>query len=181
MPNTEKGKKYLPDFPEIKIPAELAISRFGAVVADLMEKKDASVAAQAKKMAAREFSWTLAYDQAKDPEDISDAEEFLGYLIAKSRVYLVARGGHWKGWQELDVLPPQVRAKFEDRARLVCAQRAHWARHQDGEPEEPDGFNAGTSADIMDQLDTWLVDNPRADRRLAAVARLALEKLFERE
>jgi hypothetical protein len=177
MPNTEKGKKYLTVDHEIEIPYQMAAKRYGAAVADLMAKRDASVAAEAKRMEPHQFKWHIGWNQAQDPPGIVDYQDFLGALVRGTEVFLICRGGHFKGWQPLDVLPPQVRSKLEERSRLVCNQRTHWGDNgqQDQEPEdEPDG-----GAAVLDGLNYWLDAHPGADKRLAAVARLALEHLFE--
>jgi hypothetical protein len=187
--------------PEINLPYSMAAAKFGKEAAALMARKDSSVAGEAKRMSSEAFKWVIAYEVAEDPEDINTLPEFVAYLRKHSKVYLVARGGHWRGEELLDTIPPQVAARLEERARLICGQRASEARERgedgfgDDEYDASNGgyTNGGNEASralvwggrdwgdgdgaLQQALRDWLAVHPTADKRLAEVARVVIDQL----
>lgn len=164
------NRDYLPaNLPRINIPFAVAKQRYGREVADLMARKAQSVAEAAKRMNADEFKWTLEYAKADDPKT-DDPKEFAELLADHSLIYLVARGGNWKGWERIGIVPPQVMVRFEERAKLVC-------RRHENQPTEPEAQNAEAGSDLVTQLDEWAEAHSGYDQRLYAIARLALQGL----
>lgn len=159
------------DLPEIKLPWPVAAARYGTAIAALMGRKATSRAMDAIDQPADKFNWVLAYKMADDPATADEAE-FLAGLKAGTSVWLICRGFKWKGWEELPDIPPQIMVRLEERARLICGQRAAAPELSIVSPEaEPTG--------PTDYLNRWVAANPTADRRLALVAYHAVKQLEE--
>ena len=157
------------DTVEIIIPYQSAAAKYGMQVANIMSQIRSSRAYTAIDMQPHEFRWLIRYTMSPDPSDITDAEEFSEYLGKHSEVSLVARGGKAKWIEPLPVVPPQVKARFDERARLICGR-------QNRQNDTEDTRESDVSP--VDHLNKWLEANPQADRRLAKVARFALEQLI---
>lgn len=157
--------------PEIDIPYTVAAARYGAAIAAMCRRKALSSAAEAREKPADKFRWSLVYDMAADP-DTTDEADFLVALQGASKVYLVGRGFKWRDWEELPTIPPQIMARLEERARLICGQR--------GQP--PELSLVGAEPDPKDlglQLCIWLNDHPGHNRRLGMAAQHIIRQLEE--
>lgn len=166
--------------PRITIPFAQATSRYGIYVAEVMRQLANARAKTAEGKQAKDFTWSIDYDQGSDPPVVSDEESFVEHLQRSSQVYLVARGHHWKGWAVLEETPQMVRVKFEERARLVCGMR-------NKESDDLDGYDTllshkpaeTTNQDLMDVFNDWMKTRPYADKHLVRIIEVGLNELFE--
>jgi hypothetical protein len=161
---------------EIDIPYKVAAARYGTAVAEIMGHLAKSDANRAKKMNADEFRWYLGYRQAEDPVGVIDEAVFFRALVKDSTIWLIARGGRWRGAYVLTTLPPQIEARFAERAKLICGQTASPVKAQPGDVAP--GTATTTAADVENALAEWIKSHPKADRGLLAVIRFALQQLF---
>lgn len=164
--------------PRIAIPFAQAVSRYGVYVAEVMRQLANARAKTAEGKQAKDFTWSIDYDQGSDPPVVSDEDSFVEHLQRNSQVYLVARGHHWKGWAVLEETPQVVRVKFEERARLVCGMRNKESDDFDAVESIPKPSET-TNQDLMDVFNDWMKTRPYADKHLARVIEVGLNELFE--
>lgn len=168
--------------PAVDIPYPNACRNYGGAVAKILDDLSHSKST-VRDADPKGFKWQIAFQRAEDPPSVSDHAAFYSYLAANSKIYLKATaratghgGGAWMGVEELFIVPPQIQAKFEQHARLICAQRkAEKEREQEPElvptPEPANG-------DGID-LEGWLESHPEHDKRLASIARSVLHHLMQ--
>jgi len=152
--------------PEISVPHNVAERNYGGAMADIMSALATSRAADARELTADKFRWSLAYKQCPDPAE-TDPVRFAQALSAGSVVYLIARGAKWRGCATLGWTPPQVMAKFEERARLMCGQNR--------EPEQASGQHP-----LLAAFDQWAESARMQDDALAAYVRSGIAALVRR-
>lgn len=167
------------NLPEVPLPYGAASQRYGVQVATLMERLQVSRAPSAKQHKASEFAWSLIYEQADDPETRDEAL-FLEQLASRSTIYLLARGFHWRDWEEIPKpVPSQIMVRFQERAKLIC-----------GQPSAPDPGQAvsGSSmtptvpfSTLLQAFKAWCKSHPDADRRLVVIAEVTLVQLIKSE
>ena len=170
--------------PRIDIPAAVAIQRYGVHVATIMDQLAVSRQGRKGNMAARgreakDFAWSIDYEQAADPipnpEVPSTEDDFVNYLAKHSKVYLMARGYHWRGYVQIPP-PPQVLAKFQERARLIFGMRNNSEEVDDG-IDEDSGMRI-SDAELRGAVTKWQHAHPKADGRLLVVLAACLEQLI---
>jgi hypothetical protein len=169
----EYGPQGLPSIP---LPYEAVARHYGGQANEIMERFRSSRNKAAAEYPPESYKWTIEYERASDPP--TDVPELFARILAtNSKVYLVARGNKLKQWEELFATPPQVMARFEERARMVCDQR----RHESAHPLEPTDLEVPEykSDRLVDALDDWLKHHPKASKPLATIATIALELLVE--
>ncbi len=177
---TPKEHIDLSTYPAIDISYSSAKSHYSGQVAALMDKlANSKTSATAKAMKPQDFKWSIVFNRADDPETVTDPELFTRILCTNSKHWLKARGGGWKNYEELSVVPSQVRNNYEQRANLICHQRQAAAA---GEPE--DNGQASQSSlkhDKASKLREAFMEltNLGGDPRLISVAKSALEMLIE--
>lgn len=162
------GRANLPELPEINIPYAVASTRYGGAIAAMMDRKASSRALEAIDKSADKFRWALAYSIGPDPEDTLDENEFLEALKENTSVYLVGRGFKWKAWESLGIIPPQIMARLEERARLICGQRNSPALRLAEEQEE---------TGLLATFEAWLQQHHQANGDLAEAAKWILKRL----
>lgn len=167
---------------EILIPPGQAVDRYGPAVAEMMDRVARSSSSEVQKLTSGDMRWYLGYLRGQDPAT-SDEEEFVEELKRTTVVKVVARSGgnagrrfrHEVTWE--GPMPRQVIAKLEARARMICTHRQKAAEQAAEEPTELEPIE--DQKELIRQLDQWIKDHPRHDKRLAYVCHVALENLIE--
>lgn len=160
------GSKQVPGgLPEVTLPPSVVQRNHSRDMADIMDSLARSGAADARHLTYDKLRWALAYDQGQDPDqnDTRDPVVFATLLAQASKVYLIARGGKFRGCAILNETPPQIMAKFEERARLICGTVAS----PDDQPSRP----------ILALFDEWVESHPNISSDMVAVVRFGLERL----
>lgn len=171
--------------PRQELPYPAVQERHGKMALAIMEQRyePDCRAATAKAMKPEEFTWTLEWQRAKDP-DCSDQEAFLSYLVANSKFYLVARGGKWVGSEEFGAPPPQILSRLKEHARLACRiqeleEPVDRVKEKHKHNDDTDIFDPPPSWGIMLDLEVWLEKHPNAHPGLARLAKVAIQELVE--
>lgn len=166
-------------YPAIDISYKSAKEHYSGQVAAIMDKLSQSkTAARAKAMQPHEFKWSLVFNRAGDPPStLTDPKMFTSYLCANSQCWLKARGGGWKGYEPIEVTPPQIRNQYEQRANLICQQRKVAAA---GETEHESNCQDQRKSLADELLESFRkFTDQGGDYRLVSVAKSALEMLIE--
>ncbi len=169
----------LSKYPAVDITYKSAKENYSGQVAALMDKlANSKTSHKAKVMPPQDFKWSLVFNRAEDPPNITDNKAFTAYLCTNSGCWLKARGGGWKGYEEISVTPPQMRNNYEQRANLICQQRKRAEAGETGHDEDGRGDITKLLAEsLIDAFDRFTSES--GSGRLVAVARTALEMLIE--
>ncbi len=174
---TPQEFKDFSKLPYIDIPYTTA-EKYKGQVAVLMDRLADSQSGKAKELKPKEFKWKLLHRRAEDPKSTTDPEAFTAALCAESEYWLKASGAGWVGYEPISVTPPQFRAQYEQRAKLICGQRV---AAKSEEKDDTDIFQESPNGhvDLLGAFDDWCRQHASYDKRIASIARLALIKLVE--
>lgn len=167
----------------VSLPWSSVQSKYSGQMAEIIDDLQKSAASTAtKSLPPQKIRWYLACQRAEDPPQITDPEAFRGYLAANSQVYLKAVADRWIGYAVIDAVPAHFMAQFEQRAKWITDHRKRESEASSGamsvlfQPDhepQPERPNA-----LLEALENWLEAHDH-DRRLAQVARVALEQLAD--
>lgn len=163
----------------VPVPYTVVQSKYSGQMAEIMDQLSKSSASpETKAKPPQKINWLLVCKRAEDPPGITDPEAFRSYLAANSEVYLKAVVDRFIWYEPLGVVPPHFMAQFEQRARWITDHRKQESQAEGAvlsfESHQQPVHN------LLQSLEQWLQEN-RHDRRLAIVARTALEQLLEGE
>lgn len=157
--------------PEIPLPPGTADRNFRKPIADILEVAAKNSSPDVQRLRVEDIRWSLAYEQGPDP-DVDDRVAFAAMLAEASKMYLFARGtgnaSKWKGAALLESAPPQIMARFEERARLICVPDR---QHDNGE-------TGSRTHPVLEALDEWVVAHPNCNRQLAESCGFSLRMLL---
>jgi len=169
----------LSKYPSVDISYKSAKEHYSGQVAALMDKLSQSkTAAKAKAMQPQDFKWSLVFNRADDPPNITDPKFFTSFLCANSQCWLKARGGGWNKYEEITgVVPPQIKAQYEQRANLICQQRKV---AEAGESQHEDNGHDRLKDLAENLLEAFnLLAKESKDERLVAIVRTSVGMLIE--
>lgn len=165
----------------VEIPYSTVQAKYAGQLAQLMDRLNKSSARpDTKAKPPQKMNWYLACLRADDPPEITDAEAFRAYLAANSEVHLKVVADRFIDYEPLHLVPAHFMAQFEQRARWITDHRKQ--EQQVEEAMMP--FNGQADKPLLPatlaSLEAWCREYPH-NRRLAIVARVALEQLLESE
>ena len=189
-----------------KIPEQAAAASHRHEVAQVMDLAAKGSTEAIRLLTIKEIEWWVACQRGTDPAHTTDPEEYLRLLVANSKFFLVGKSKDRKVRfnRRVELLtPPQQAIEFLTQyANIKCAQRVEeQAEPGDDtdledellpwEPVDQDRWSRGdrplnghpepgvAKTDLADAFDQWIKEHPRADKRLAAVARTAITYLVQ--
>jgi len=174
-----KESSEIHNYPAIDIPYKTARDHYGGQMAALMDKlSNSKTAAKAKAMDPQDFKWSIVFNRSNDPPSITDPKAFTAYLCTNSEHWLKARGGGWKGVEEISITPSQIKAQYEQRANLICQQRK---RDEAAEETEHESNGQNKTKELAENLLEAFNALAREcdDDRLVAIVRNSVGMLIE--
>lgn len=175
---TPKEHVDLSVYPSVDISYKSAKEHYSGQVAALMDKLSKSKTSEkAKAMNPQDFKWSLVFNRAEDPPTVQDPQLFTSILCANSQHWLKARGGGWKNYEEIDVVPQQIRANYERRANLICHQRKAAAAGATNHEENGQDRTKLLADNLLEAF--TLLARECQDDRLVAIAKTAVGMLIE--
>ena len=183
-----------------RIPDQTAAVLYRHEVAQIMDLAAKGSTEAIRLLTLKEVEWKVACQRGPDPAHITDPEDYLRLLVASSKFFLIGKSKDRKvrfnRHVELLTPPAQAIEFLTQYANIKCAQRVEEQAEPDDDTDleeelvpswESPRFDRTREydavgyepVDLAEAFDQWIKEHPRADKRLAAVARTAITYLVQ--